>query len=288
MLKYPGLELVERDWVNHKGEQYVFIECASQRRDKLITPIATIKKVFTKHSISLGPDEVRAINRYDFARGYSKRVYEGIIENLVLDLNFEIFVDYATMKNEVRVYCFPELFKEVEAKLRGYLKYSDEQSVKISYRGKNIYKVQEIIEEFKGNVEVTISYSEKCVRAVGPSDQVAEFKNRIEGLVNNATAECLICFNILSMPVKLLLCGHTFCNACLCAHVRSVKDDPASYPLSCPQGAGCRKVISIHDLRYLIDYEEFSQCCDRSIQRMVDNVKYHGCYTVNCEQIFDV
>ena len=65
----------------------------------------------------------------------------------------------------------------MEAKLRVYLKYSDEQSVKISYRGKNIYKVQEIIEEFKGNVEVTISYSEKCVRAVGPSDQVAEFKN---------------------------------------------------------------------------------------------------------------
>lgn len=158
----------------------------------------------------------------------------------------------------------------------------------MSYRGKNIYKVQEVIQEFRNDVEVTISYSERCVMARGKPDVVSEFKNKIEALVNNATPECLICFNILSMPVRLLICGHTFCSACLCAHVRSVKDDASSYPLICPQGQGCKEPISVHDLRHLLDAEEFSQCCDRSIQRLVDNVRYHACFTVNCEQIFEV
>lgn len=119
MLKLPGLELAERNWVNYKGEPFVFIECSSQRRDKLMTPIATIKKVFTRHSISLSPDEVRAINRYEyFDRGYSKRVYARIIESLTVDFSFEIYLDYATMKSEIRLFCFEELFQKVEMALR--------------------------------------------------------------------------------------------------------------------------------------------------------------------------
>lgn len=49
----------------------------------------------------------------------------------------------------------------------------------------------------------------------------------------------------------------------------------------CPED-DCREMLSIHDLRSLLDYDEFHLTCDRGVQKLVDNVKYHGCYTSNC------
>lgn len=38
----------------------------------------------------------------------------------------------------------------------------------------------------------------------------------------------------------------------------------------------------------LLDYDEFDKMCDRGVLKLVDDVKYHSCFTVNCKQIFEV
>lgn len=44
----------------------------------------------------------------------------------------------------------------------------------------------------------------------------------------------------------------------------------------------------MHDLKFLLDEDEFNMTCDNGIARLVDGRKYHGCLTMACKQIFDV
>jgi hypothetical protein len=58
----------------------------------------------------------------------------------------------------------------VENALTTAFSHLDKYSIKLSYRGKNIYKVQEIMQKFQGRVHASISFSEKCVNAHGKAE----------------------------------------------------------------------------------------------------------------------
>ena len=98
-----------------------------------------------------------------------------------------------------------------------------EYATKIDYRGKNVYRVQQIIDSFKDELETTISFSERCVHASGSEEKIIEFRNKVEELTNGTKDDCQFCFNTLSMPVKLLNCSHTFCMKCIIGYLRNVK-----------------------------------------------------------------
>lgn len=202
-----------------------------------------------------------------------------------MQFNFEIYFEY-NMKN-LRVYCDKAIFPRVRESLSEAFNQIKEYTTKIYYHGKNIHSVKKILSGFE-KIQATISFSERCVYASGPQDELAAFRNQIDALAQGAKDDCQICFNVLSMPIRLLNCGHTYCTNCVIHYLRSIKEDTAKYPLMCPEGADCSEPISMHDLRLLLDYEELNRTCDRGVQNLVDNVCYHSCYTANCEQIFEV
>jgi hypothetical protein len=49
---------------------------------------------------------------------------------------------------QVRCSCSSSIFKEVERTLQEYLSQKSNIEVKVSYKGKNVYKVQEVLKKF--------------------------------------------------------------------------------------------------------------------------------------------
>ncbi len=71
-----------------------------------------IRAIFTNFLIRLEPEKVSAINRGHIG-GEAFHVYEKIFSAIQVRFNFEIYFEYLSMKNELRVYCKRDDFKRV-------------------------------------------------------------------------------------------------------------------------------------------------------------------------------
>ena len=81
-------------------------------------PTVRIRELFTNFSIRLEQDKIRMLNRSETRNGRSMRVYEIIFRVLELHFNYEIYLEYFNMKNEVKVYCQKENIDRVEVCLK--------------------------------------------------------------------------------------------------------------------------------------------------------------------------
>jgi hypothetical protein len=91
-----------------------------------------------------------------------------------------------------------------------------------------------VLKRFEKEIQYEISYSERAVYLRGRAEVAGECYNEVNKLVDSQKAECEICFNVLSLPIKLFGCRHSYCNSCIVNYIRSVSEDSNNFPIKCP------------------------------------------------------
>ena len=90
---------------------------------------------------------------------------------------------------------------------------------RISFRGKNIIKIQELLDGYK-YVKHKILFQDKIIEITSDPQTLIDIKTKIQSIGANNTAECIICEDTLKSPYRLIYCECQFCWACLATYVR--------------------------------------------------------------------
>ena len=75
---------------------------------------------------------------------------------------------------------------------------------------------------------------------------------------------------------------------CLSSYIREFKNVASKEKLKCPN-EGCKALISVHDIKSVLNEEEFMKLCDIRVHKHVEgDESFHHCFSPNCERIFQV
>ncbi|KAF9043308.1 hypothetical protein BJ165DRAFT_1484114 [Panaeolus papilionaceus] len=100
-------------------------------------------------------------------------------------------------------------------------------------------------------------------------------------------AACAVCTDTASHPERLV-CGHTYCKACL-KHFLVSAADGSSFPITCVGGANtCRWPISIPVIRSFLVRQTFNTLVESAFRVYMEknSNKFKYCTTADCKQIY--
>lgn len=112
---------------------------------------------FVKKTIEkVDPNLSRVLNSYQ----NKKRISDSLFEEIEFRFNYRVYLSFNYRRQEIELYCADV---EDEEKLLDTLRYEINKFKKVehrlSYRGKNIYRVKQILDEHSRRVTFSISFA---------------------------------------------------------------------------------------------------------------------------------
>jgi hypothetical protein len=231
-----------------------------------------------------------------------------VLEEIEANYSYNIYFGFDKAQRRLKLYCHDSLENEIKAMLKeklSELRYHDEI---ISYKGKNLKKVEELLKEKVDEIEdhnknkrardqkflaYEIRFTNRNIKIMADLDTFYELKVSINNLkIERDKNTCPTCMCLMITPYKLFNCQHSFCWSCLESVIKEFKLGNVSQ-LKCPymdeNDVPCKDYINIYDVMKILSEQELQQIFDAKISKFVDEHldKYVRCYSADCEQIFD-
>ena len=140
----------------------------------------------------------------------------------------------------MRVYCHDNDLRPIQDAIKERIKSFKRYSEHISYRGKNLNRVKEVLEGEKTKLgegsmlDYQINFGRRTVLVTADLATFEAVKNEILKLVNAGKGECDICADVMRNPYRFLNCGCSFCWLCIADHIRCFRNSPDEEVLTCP------------------------------------------------------
>ncbi|PPR00248.1 hypothetical protein CVT24_005016 [Panaeolus cyanescens] len=139
--------------------------------------------------------------------------------------------------------------------------------------------------------KVVVKGGDEATQQVRRLVQEARLKGRAAsastGTGGDGDAACAVCTDTASHP-ELLICGHTYCKACLKHFIVSAVDG-ASFPVTCVgDGNTCNRPISIPIIRRFLTKQAFDALVETVFRVYMEknNQEFKYCTTADCKQIY--
>ncbi|KAF9038653.1 hypothetical protein BJ165DRAFT_1325670, partial [Panaeolus papilionaceus] len=161
---------------------------------------------------------------------------------------------------------------------------------------KGLQELQELLGEDQVRLDITthrviVKGGDEATQHANRLIQEARTKGRVASASSSGggdgDAACAVCTDTASHP-ELLVCGHTYCKACL-KHFLVSAVDGTSFPITCVgDGSTCNRPISIPVIRRFLVPRAFDALVETVFRVYMEkhSEQFKYCTTADCKQIY--
>lgn len=175
------------------------------------------------------------------------------------EFKYKVYFGFERYERQLKVYCDDAEIKGIQEKIKRGIQLFKCYSEKISYRGKNLNTVINILEAAQqdpktgSNLAYRILFQTREVEVTATLNVFEKVKNSLLVLSNCEKGECQICADVLRSPYKFINCSCVFCWHCVAEYARNFSTSPELI-LCCPSEKCLEKrvPINVNDFKTLL------------------------------------